>query len=128
MSANLKHVRCFECNWCADAELKVLMQCGWTNREDGAWRCPSCSTTPSPTWSTTPPTEPGWYWSEVDHGEGRWSVWRRAPREIIEDDGVLYQINGSGDPRDVTELSTRGWRWWPVPIPVPPTTGKDGAA
>lgn len=97
---------------------------GKHNGDECALPPPECRYEPAPSpppeteWTSTPPTEPGWYWSELECGT-RPPIWSRAPRKIIEDDGVLYQINGGNDPRDVREMATRGWRWWPVPIAPP---------
>lgn len=127
MRAKLNYVRCFECNGYADAELKVLCQCGWTNREDGKWRCPTCSKTPAPTWTTTPPTEPGkWFW---------WRV-KDAPGElftvlVLEDDAThlpLYSNGGITLQEGMDDFVEDDMEFWPEAIKEPPTTGKDGAA
>lgn len=102
MSDPTKHVRCHDCNGYADATLKALCHCGWTNREDGEWRCPNCSRKHDapPHWTTTPPTESGWYW-------------RRSPLP-------------NGRRTSATPFRVHVWvkqtaaEWWPVPIPEPP--------
>ncbi len=76
-------------------------------------------TAPVPTnssWTSTPPTEPGWYWArssdDVDHAV-IFDVWRDVVGGTME---MFYAI-GHEEPRLADELA--GWLWWPIPIQPP---------
>lgn len=70
-------------------------------------------------WTKTPPTEPGWYWRKRVGGDGwiirvvevaRWGVSGQYLRVV----GTEYRNTG-----EIEEKT--GVRWWPEPIPQPPT-------
>jgi len=68
-------------------------------------------------WTTTPPTEPGWYWWRFRDGD------RVFPRQIIDRDARLIVLGSHGYDRPVNLL---GGEWWPVRIDEPPCGGFDG--
>jgi hypothetical protein len=61
--------------------------------------------TAPPRWSTTPPTEPGWYWFRFIGVGGPERMQPESVRLYFEDEN--------------TETVSWG-EWWPVPLPEPP--------
>jgi hypothetical protein len=61
-------------------------------------------------WTTTPPTEPGWYWYQPHLGLPA------VPVRVRRYDGKMVFLNGIQE----GYLSNATGEWWPVPIPEPP--------
>lgn len=66
-------------------------------------------------WTTTPPTEPGYYW--IREGAGPDEVIRLR---VDRDPGIYY--TGWDEPKPADEH--RGRLWWPIAIEPPPGPGK----
>lgn len=72
---------------------------------------------PAPQWTTTPPTEPGWYWYRVPYDQSELFI-----VQVVEDcvtHKALY-IDGDCDvPLSIADFG-RDFEWWPVRIEEPP--------
>ncbi len=68
-----------------------------------------------PTFSQTPPTEPGLYWYTLVKGSAVYycKVWRQDPR--ITYGGKLVALSSDGKPKPVDKFA----RWWAGYLPEP---------
>lgn len=61
-----------------------------------------------PHWTTTPPTEPGWWWMRNRGCAG-------VVQLVCDCGDVVFAVTGLK-----TWTMPIGTEWWPVPIPEPP--------
>lgn len=63
-------------------------------------------------WTSTPPTEPGWYWATTYEGDTR-------AVELMVFQGALgiYHVDNN-DECEWSALPTE-WLWWPIPLQPP---------
>lgn len=64
-------------------------------------------------WTSTPPSEPGWYWADACGGDGY-----LLAVECSLCCGFVELWVG-GDPANRVPIGAE-WLWWPVPIEPPP--------
>jgi len=66
-------------------------------------------------WTTKPPTEPGWYWSQWPEYDVHRFVELVVPDKTSASGLVVVRVDGSEALIEQDYIE-----WWPIPIPEPP--------